>query len=112
MLSIEERYGLFKNILEECGTDILMENDDMIEYKLFEEFDVDAISFLHENMLDVLLCEGWIDDDIYEKSKNLRKLYLSISRKPSLRNAGAVKASAEWRKLMQLSDEIRQQLYW
>ena len=57
MLSIEERYEIFKNTIEECGTDILLENEDMIEYKLFEEFAVDAVSFLHEDMLDVLLEE-------------------------------------------------------
>lgn len=112
MLSIEERYGLFKNTLEECGTDILSENDDIIEYKLFEEFAVDAVSFLHENMLDALLNEGMIDDDIYEKCKELRKLYLSMQSNSSLLNVSGIRASAEWKILMQLSDEIRQQLYW
>lgn len=111
MLSIEERYELFQNTLEECGIDILKESDDIIEYQLFEEFAVDAISFLHENMLDTLLCEGLIDDDIYEKCKNLRKLYLSMQPDLLLLNADGVKASAEWKKLMQLSDEIRQQLF-
>ena len=61
MLSIEERYELFKNTIEECGTDILSESEEVIEYKLFDEFAVDAISFLHENMLDALLKEGMVE---------------------------------------------------
>ena len=112
MLSIEGRYDLFKNTLAECGSNILLESDDIIEYKLFEGFAVDAVSFLHENMLDALLSEGLIDDDIYEKCKKLRRLYLSMQSDSSLRNASHVKESSEWKKLMQLSDEIRQQLYW
>lgn len=112
MLSIEERYELFKNTLEECGTDILLESEEIIKYKLFEEFAVDAVSFLHENMLDALLDEGMIDDEIYEKCKELRKFYLSMQSSSLLLNAREVKTSTEWRKLMQLSDEIRKKLYW
>lgn len=110
MLSIEERYDLFKNTLEECGSNILLERDDMIEYKLFEEFAVDAVSFLHENMLDALLNDGLIDDDIYEKCKKLRESYLSMQLDSSLRTASSVKESSEWKKFMQLSDDIRQRL--
>ena len=112
MLSIEEQYELFKNTLAECGTDILLESEDIIEYKLFEEFAVDAVSFLHENMLDALLNEGMIDDDIYERCRKLRKMYLSMQSDSSLRNASGVKEDAEWKELMQLSDEIQQKLYW
>lgn len=112
MLSIEQRYELFKNTLAECGTDILAESEDIIAYKLFEEFAVDAVSFLHEDMLDALLGEGLIDNDISEKCKKLRKLYLSMQSNPSLRNVSGVKASSEWKEVMRLSDEIRRQLYW
>ena len=44
------------------------------EDKLFEEFAVDAVIFLHETMLDALLDEGMIDDEIYQKCKELRNL--------------------------------------
>lgn len=111
MLSIEERYNLFKNTLAECGSAILLESEDIIEYKLFEEFAVDVVSFLHENTLDIFLDEGMIDDDIYIKCKNLRKLYLSMQSDSSLQNISHVKESSEWKKLMKLSDEIMQQLY-
>lgn len=112
MLSIEQRYDLFKSTLEECGTDILLESEGVIEHKLFEEFAVDAVSFLHENMLDVLLEEGAIDDEIYEKCKELRSLYLSMQTNSLILNAREVKASIEWKQIMHLSDEIRQKLYW
>lgn len=110
MLSIEERYELFKITIEECGTDILSESEEVIEYKLFEEFAVDAISFLHENMLDALLEEGMIDDEIYEKCKELRNYYLSMQPSSLLKCGREVKRSAEWKKLMGLSDEIRKKI--
>ncbi len=112
MLSIEERYDFLKKTLEECGTDILLECEEVIEYKLFEEFAIDAVSFLHENMLNILLDEGMINDEIFKKCLALRTLYLSMQSDSLLLNASEVKESLEWRKLMQLSDEIKQKLYW
>lgn len=112
MFSMENRYELFKNTLEECGTEILLESEDIIEYKLFEEFSVDAVSFLHENMLNALLDEGMIDDEIYKKCKELRSFYLSMQSNSLLLSAKEVKTSEEWKKLMQLSDEVRNKLYW
>lgn len=110
MLSIEERYELFKNTIEECGTDILLESEDTIEYNLFEEFAVDAVSFLHENMLDALLEEGMIDDEIYEKCKELRNYHLCMQTSSLLKSGKEVKRSAEWMELMGLSDEIRKKI--
>ena len=98
--------------MDECGADILLESEEVIEHKLFEEFAVDAVSFLHENMLDVLLDEGMIDDEIYEKCKELRNSYLSMQTNSLLLNAREVKTSKEWKQIMHLSDEIRQKLYW
>lgn len=88
---MEKRYELFKNTLKECGTDILLESEEIIEYKLFEEFAIDAVSFLHENMLDALFDEGMIDDEIYEKCKELRSFYLSMQPNSLLLNAKEVK---------------------
>lgn len=112
MLSIEERYELFKNTLDECGTNILSESEAVIEYKLFEEFAIDAVSFLHENMLNILLDEEMIDQEIYEQCKELRNFYLSMKTNSLLFNAKEVKKSKEWQRIMHLSDEIRQKLYW
>ena len=68
IISLEERYENFKKTIQECGSYLLTESDDTIKHNLFEEFSIDAISFLHEDTLNLLLDEGMINDDILEKS--------------------------------------------
>ena len=49
MISLEKRYENFKSTIEECGSYLLLEDDDTIKHNLFEEFSIDIISFLHED---------------------------------------------------------------
>lgn len=49
MISLEKRYENFKSTIEECGSYLLLEDDDTIKHNLFEEFSIDVISFLHED---------------------------------------------------------------
>ena len=50
MISLEKRYENFKSTIEECGSYLLLEDDDTIKHNLFEEFSIDIISFLHEDI--------------------------------------------------------------
>lgn len=45
IISLAKRYENFKKTIQECGSYLLSENDDVIKYNLFEEFSVDVISF-------------------------------------------------------------------
>ena len=54
IISLEERYENFKKTIQECGSYLLTESDDTIKHNLFEEFSIDAISFLHEDTLNLL----------------------------------------------------------
>lgn len=112
MISLEKRYENFKSTLEECGSYLLSENDDTIKYNLFEEFSVDVISFLHQDTLNMFLDEGMIDNDILEKSKELRNSYIQLEKNPELFNVQAVKISDEWKKILKVSDEIKELIYW
>jgi len=112
MISLEERYENFKSTIEECGSYLLREADNVIEYNLFEEFSVDVVSFLHEDTLNLLLDEGMIDNDILEKSNELRNNYLQLEKKTDLFNVDSVKTSAEWKKVLEKSDEIKEMIYW
>lgn len=69
IISLEERYENFKKTIQECGSYLLTESDDTIKHNLFEEFSIDAISFLHEDTLNLLLDEGMINDDIVKLRK-------------------------------------------
>ena len=53
MVSLEEKYENLKKTIQECGSYLLTESDDTIKHNLFEEFSIDAISFLHEDTLNL-----------------------------------------------------------
>lgn len=112
MITLEERYENFKNAIEECGSYLLLEDDDTIKHNLFEEFSVDVVSFLHEDTLNLFVDEGMIDNDIMEKSIELRNSFMKLEKKPEVMSVEAVKTYDDWKSLLRISDEIRELLYW
>ena len=112
MISLEKRYENFKSTIEECGSYLLLEDDDTIKHNLFEEFSIDISSFLHEDTLNLFLDEGMIDNDILEKSIELRNAYLELERIPDMLNVETVKTSEKWKNILRKSDEISELLYW
>lgn len=112
MISLEERYENFKKTIQECGSYLLAESDDTIKHNLFEEFSIDVISFLHEDTLNLFLDEGMIDDDILEKSIELRNSFMQLEKNVELLSVEAVKTFEDWKRLLRTSDEIRKLLYW
>ena len=112
MISLEEKYENFKRTIQECGSYLLAESDDTVKHNLFEEFPIDVISFLYEDTLNLFLNEGMIDNEILEKSIELRNLFLQLEKNAELLSVEAVRAFEEWKRLLRISDEIRQLLYW
>ena len=112
MISLEEKYENFKRTIQECGSYLLTESDDTVKHNLFEEFSIDVISFLDEDILNLFLDEGMIDNEILEKSIELRNLFLQLEKNAELLSVEAVRTSEEWKRLLRISDEIRQLLYW
>ena len=112
MISLEEKYDNLKKTIQECGSFLLTENDDTIKDNLFEEFSIDVISFLHEDTLNLFLDEGMIDNDILEKSIELRNSFLQLEKNTELLSVEAVRTFEEWKRLLRTSDEIRQLHYW
>lgn len=112
MISLEEKYENFKRTIQECGSYLLTESDDTVKHNLFEEFPIDVISFLYEDTLNLFLDEGMIDNEILEKSIELRNLFLQLEKNAELLSVEAVRAFEEWKRLLRISDEIRQLLYW
>ena len=53
-----------------------------------------------------------IDNEILEKSIELRNLFLQLEKNAELLSVEAVRAFEEWKRLLRISDEIRQLLYW
>lgn len=109
---VEERYIEFKHVLEKCGCFLLNSCESDIEYYIFEEFDIDVRTYMYDDMLELFLDDGLIDENIKEKSKLLRSLFVDIQPNyPELWNTLSVKTHPKWRAILELSDEIKALLY-
>ena len=91
--------GLF---LRECDTN-------EIEYCVFEEFDSDCVSFLHENTLNALLRAGLITSEIFELSLELAQRFRRLENTPYW-NARSVQTEDAWAELLALADKIKAML--
>ena len=112
-LTKEHIYIGYIRTLESFSTDLLKEDDIIIGSRIFEDLDIYIRTYLCEENIKLYLDEGWIDHDIAEKSRGLFDSFCSIGKtSPELWNTEAVKNSEEWRILMDLSEEIREELYY
>ena len=102
-------YKYFLETLENCGTFLLNCKPQDIEYYLFEEFDGDCISFLHETTLSRLLDCGYISPEIYSKCQLLNEKFRRMEN-TCMWNADSVKTDFEWHAVLSLSDEIKSML--
>ena len=66
-------FEFFTDTFDHFGTFLLNADTEDIEYYVFEEFDCDSITFLHENTLDRLLEGGYISAEVYPLCQLLRK---------------------------------------
>lgn len=107
-ISIIELNNLFIDTLQRCAYDLINKDDETIEYELFEEFDIGVNSFLHEDSLDLLLKDNFIDNDIKELSLKLREMFLLLEE--DKRTADSVRNDKDWHDILQLSDLIRKKL--
>jgi hypothetical protein len=105
MLTSKERYEIFKDVFSHCGTFLTECDEEEVGWHIFEEFDTDALSFLHENTMNILLAEGYITEEIYENSLLLASSFRKMERTP-LWNTHDVIHREEWRKILVLADKI------
>lgn len=68
---IEKRYAEFKNVFKQFGCFLLNTNADDIEYPIFEEFDIGVRIYMYDDMLDLFLENGLMDENIERKCKLL-----------------------------------------
>lgn len=108
-ITVEKLMELYIDTIGKCGSYLLSEDDKVIEYNIFEEFDTGVISFLHADNLRLLKDAGLINDEIMQKSINLRNWIQTIQQGDNW-NIDAVRNSTEWKKIFELSDEIKTML--
>ncbi len=105
-ISIEELMELYLDTLHKCGIYLMNEEDKVIEYNIFEEFDTGVVSFLHVDNLAKLNDAGLIYDEVLEKSSTLRSMVMDLQGTDKW-NVEGVRNSPECRKILELSDEIK-----
>lgn len=108
-MTLGKLFGLYINIFDEFGLHLLNETDQMIEYYVFEETDVN-IGFCSSRILNKFLEEGIINEDIFENSSLLLEKFRKLEGTMQIRNAESIRNSFEWKEMMELSDCIREMI--
>lgn len=109
-ISTEKLMELYVDTLKKCGINLLGLGDEDIEYNIFEEFDVGAISFLHDDTLSKLKKANLITEEISQKSSVLRSKFLRLHN-TDLWNVYSVRNNKYWYEILKLSDEIKSLLH-
>lgn len=105
-ISIGNLFQMYMSTFNHCGEFLLNLSDEKIGTFIFEEFDIEATTFLHQNTLDKLKNAEFIDEAEYNYSKELRRKFVELQG-TALWNVESVKTAPEWRKIMRLADKIR-----
>lgn len=105
-IMISKLMELYLDTLQKCGIYLLDAEAEVIEYNIFEEFDIGVVSFLHDDNLSKLKEAGLINDKIMGKSSELRNMVIELQNSDKW-NVEAVRNSHEWRSILELSDEIK-----
>jgi len=96
---------LYVDTMKKCGMFLQKADDDIIEYNIFEEFDIGVISFLHEQSLVRLENAGLISREIRQLSADLRKRFMELQNTDQW-NCEAVRTSDKWEEILKISDAI------
>ena len=105
-ISCTKLFELFINTLDHFGTFLLNAETEDIGWNVFEEFDGDSITFLHENTLNRLLDGEYISAEVYPLCQLLRKKFRELEG-TDLWDVEAVRSAPEWYELLVLSDKIK-----
>ena len=106
-INVHEQYQLFQQALGSCGSFLLHCSDKEIAHCLFEEFDSDCVSFLHESVLKKLWDEKLISHEVFCLSLKLREKFRALENTDAW-NVNAVKADLRWKDIFCLADQIKQ----
>ena len=108
-LTVFEQFEYYVHALNNLGLFLRKSDINEIEYLVFEEFDSDCVSFLHENTLNALLRAGLITNEIFELSLELAQRFRRLENTPYW-NARSVQTEDAWAEILALADKIKAML--
>ncbi|MFO0549768.1 MAG: hypothetical protein U0271_15350 [Polyangiaceae bacterium] len=107
-ITVSHLFELLRDAVSRAQPSVLKASDDDLARDLFEEFDVGAISFLHESSLTRLRAADLVDDNAVGLCTQLRAHWLTLqSRDWSLPE---VRSAPEWRAFFTLAAEVARAL--
>lgn len=108
-ITLGKLFSLYVDVFDKFGLHLLNETDQMINYYVFEATEIN-IGYSSRRILTIFLDEGIIDEDIFEYSVLLLEKFRVLAHVIPIRNAEYIKNSTEWKKLMELSDNIKRMI--
>jgi hypothetical protein len=104
-ITVGELYALYLDTIERCTTELRNRSDEDIRYELFEQFDVGAQSFLHDDSLVRLRDSGYIDNEMVALSQEVRKRWFVLQPRPW--TVEEIRTRHEWQELFELCDRLK-----
>lgn len=105
-ITIEKLFQMYMSTFNHCGEFLLNLSDEKIGTYVFEEFDIEVITYLHHNTLNKLRDAELINEEEYDLSGMLRQKVMKLQGS-CLWNVESVKTATEWLEIMKLSDKVR-----
>lgn len=103
-ISAHELLSLLIDALEHCTSRLRNMPDEDLLYNLYEEFDIGAQSFLHDESLQKLRDAGLIDDQVERDCRAARQRWFTLQSREWM--PSEIRASLEWTSLFSLCDSI------
>jgi hypothetical protein len=97
-----ELFGLYCDTLRRACTSVLSRNDEEAEHDLFEEFDIGAQSFFHDEALGRLQDAGLIDEALAMLSRSIREQWFAL--RESQLSFQEIRADANWHSMFSACD--------
>ncbi len=96
----------YNDTLDKCGTFLLDEDDETIEYNIYEDFDIGIHSFFHIASLQRLYDSGLISVDKLNESILLHNKVVDLQETDEW-NFEYFRTSESWKEVMKLCDKIK-----
>ena len=109
-MDIDSVYKNFSETIRELGVFLYNETDEKIKEIIFEDYPIDSLN-LSNNVLELLLSEGYIDSITVEKTKRILFIYREIEADNKANTINEFKQSSKWRELLELHDDVNNSLY-
>ncbi len=103
-ITLEQLYELYLETAAKCNSQVIMLENCELEYKLFEEFDIDVTSYFHQDSLQKLFTAGNINSEAVSLSEEIRRIWFRLSTETW--TADQIRTVPDWKQFFAVGDEL------